>query len=73
MPRREKNSSLPHSSIENIDNLFTSFLDYLAEHKLALKEQYVTLLRTLGLMRPLMAEITEEQFAALSMLLANKQ
>ena len=57
---------LGQTSFEDIDSLFTSFLDYLALHKLALKEQYVTLLRTLGLMRPLLAEMTAEQYSALS-------
>ncbi len=49
------------SSVEDIENVFTAFLDFLADHKLVLKEQYVTLLRALGLMKPLLADVKQEQ------------
>gem|GEM_PF-6309560 len=51
--------------LQNIEGIFISFLDFLADNKLVLKEQHVTLLRTLGLMKPLLADVKQEQLMPL--------
>ncbi|MBI2651185.1 M48 family metalloprotease [Candidatus Woesearchaeota archaeon] len=43
-------------SFENLDVMFNEFLDLCAQNKWVLKEQWVTLLRTLGLTKPLMQD-----------------
>ncbi len=58
---KEKNI-LGESSIENLEAIFTSFLDFLADKKLVLKEEYVTLLRALGLMKPMLADVKQSQY-----------
>lgn len=53
---------LEGSSVENLENIFISFLDFLADKKLVLKEQYVTLLRALGLMKPMLGDVKPSQY-----------
>lgn len=47
--------------LQNIQKLFTSLLDYFSEKKLVFKEQWVVLLRTIGLLQPLLADVKPEQ------------
>lgn len=63
----ESGGVLGNTSIQNIENIFTSFLDFLAEEKMVLKEQYVTLLRALGLMQPLLSAVSQQQLMPLYM------
>jgi predicted unusual protein kinase regulating ubiquinone biosynthesis (AarF/ABC1/UbiB family) len=44
----------------DLEGVFTKFLDFLGENKLLLKEDYVTLLRALGLMKPFLQSIPRE-------------
>lgn len=46
----------------NVQEYFTSLLGFYDKEKLLLKDQWVLLLRTFGLMRPLLAEVKQEQF-----------
>ncbi len=47
--------------LQNVQALFTSLLDYFSEKKLVFKEQWVVLLRTVGLLQPLLADVKPEQ------------
>lgn len=85
LPRNESNESLisdvegwlnttgtlNQSSFTGMENIMTSFLDFLAERKQVLKDQYVTLLRTLGLMQPLVQSISMPQFLRLGSILSD--
>jgi predicted unusual protein kinase regulating ubiquinone biosynthesis (AarF/ABC1/UbiB family) len=57
----EKEMPAEGASFKNIEETFTSFLDFLGEKKLLLKEEYVTLLRTLGLMKPFLQHLSVEK------------
>ncbi len=52
-------------SIESVEMILTSLLDFLYEKRIVLKEPYVTLLRTLGLMKPYMRDLQPEKLLPL--------
>lgn len=64
-----QSKALTETSVQNMEKLFNSFLDFIAENNLTLKENHVTLLRALGLMKPLLQKTTRGQLMRLTPLL----
>ncbi|MBD3331068.1 hypothetical protein GF354_06130, partial [Candidatus Peregrinibacteria bacterium] len=58
----ESNLSLEGISLDNLESILKSFLDFAAENKFLLKNSWLQLIKTLGLLKPLLHDCSSEMF-----------